>query len=197
MRRRAVDLMKEGMTLFLEGVDDAAGIRRSSGRSRTAARVATAWHQDLLAGYRQDPGAILSPIAARSTEDLIAARDLAFSSMCKHHLLPFSGKTHIAYAPDGKITGLSRLARLVDCLSRRLQLQETLTREIADAVQEHLAPAGAACIIEAAHACMTMRGSRKTEGRIVTVAFTGKYRRDPKERREVMAVLGFGPGRRL
>lgn len=188
------DLMRRGIATFLRGAQEVSGARRLAGAG-VPALVARAWRDDLLAGYRLDPAEILRPLSARSTEDLVAARDIEFTSICMHHLMPFVGRVHIAYAPDGRITGLSRLASLVDCLSRRLQLQETLTRQIADAIQRHLAPAGAACLIEASHTCMTMRGSRKSRSRIVTVAFTGSFRRDVAARREVLSLLTRLPRR--
>jgi len=168
---------------------------RRSLTSRGAARlVARAWRDELLAGYASDPAKILRPLSARSTEDLIAVRDIEFTSVCQHHLMPFVGRVHIAYAPDGRITGLSSLGRLVDCLSRRLQLQEALTRQIADAIQTHLRPAGAVCVVEASHTCMTTRGSRKTGSRIVTAAFTGSFRRSAASRREVLTLLSRPAG---
>lgn len=191
-RRRApgARLMLQGMEKFLRGVGSLSGARTGSrgGRVRDAAQVVRTWQEDLLAGYREDPSSMLTPLATRARDDLVAVRDLEFSSVCRHHLLPFTGRVHLAYAPAGRITGLSRLSRLVDCLSRRLQLQESLTREVADAIQDQLRPEGAACLIEATHACMTMRGARR-RGRIVTAAFTGSFRRSAARRREVTALL--------
>lgn len=186
--------MKEGVALFLAGIAEIAGAARGGHVpvARTAARVAKAWRDDLLSGYRLDPAAILAPIEAPDTRDIVAVRDIEFSSVCRHHLLPFEGRAHVAYIPAGRITGLSRLGRLVDCLSRRLQLQEGLTREIADALQRELAPSGAACVVEASHTCMTVRGSRKAGSRIVTAAFTGVFRKSAARRRVVLAVLGVG-----
>ncbi len=210
--------MRRGLTIFLEGLRleglrleglrsqglRSEGLRAASGPARApgegvaalSARVAKAWREDLLAGYRQDPSTILRPLRTRSAEDLVAVREIEFSSICMHHLLPFHGRVHVAYAPAGRITGLSRLGRLVDCLSRRLQLQETLTRQIADAIQEHLSPEGAACLIEATHTCMAMRGARRSHSRIVTAAFTGIFRRSPARRREILAMLAVRPSRR-
>lgn len=191
--REAAALMRRGVRIFLEGIRKAS---RAGGRAEEKASggipalVASAWLDELLAGYRQEPARILTPIRDATSDDLVAARDIEFTSICRHHLLPFSGKVHLAYAPRGAITGLSSLGRLVDCLSRRLQIQEDLTREIAGALQEHLRPAGAACLIEATHTCMTMRGARKTHARVVTAAFTGRFRRSAAARREVLAILG-------
>ncbi len=158
-----------------------------------AARVAQTWQRELLSGYRQEPESVIRPLRARVQEDLVAVRGIEFASICRHHLLPFFGSAHIAYAPDGKITGLSRLGRLVDCLSRRLQLQETLTRQIVEALQAGLRPRGAACVVEATHTCMTMRRGRKSSSRIVTAAFSGSARRNADLRRELMALCGQNP----
>ncbi len=186
-------LMRRGIETFMEGVQRLAreGGARAPARG-SAALAARAWSEDLLAGYAQDPSTLLTPLRVSATEDLVALRDLEFSSVCRHHLLPFTGRVHLAYAPHRSITGLSRLARLVDCLSRRLQLQETLTREIADHLQRQLRPAGAACVIEATHACMSMRGARR-QARVVTTAFTGTFRANSSLRREVTAVLMGAP----
>ncbi|MFQ5700248.1 MAG: GTP cyclohydrolase I [Acidobacteriota bacterium] len=187
--------MRRGMALFLEGVAKSTGQTQPGHASlqRASARLARAWNNDLLSGYRQQPTAILTPLAATRSRELVAVRDIAFSSICKHHLLPFEGRVHIGYAPLGRITGLSRLGRLVDCLARRLQLQETLTREIVDAVQENLTPAGVACIVEAHHSCFTARGSRKPTSRIVTAAFSGVFDRNARKRRELLLLLGRIP----
>lgn len=185
--------MRRGLALFLMGVRETASTRHGGGTGSLAgipASVARAWRDELLSGYGQDPADLLAPVAARAGSGLVAARGITFSSICRHHLMPFQGVCHLAYLPDGRIAGLSRLGRLVDCLSRRLQLQETLTRQIADAIQEHLGPTGAACIMEATHTCMTARGSRKAGTRIVTAAFTGAFRGRAESRRVVMALLG-------
>jgi GTP cyclohydrolase I len=182
--------MRRGIVLFVSGIaagaPDAPGARAMAG---TPARVAAAWSRDLLSGYRQDPATILAPLAERSSRGLVAVRDIGFTSVCMHHLLPFEGKAHVAYAPDGRIAGLSRIARLVDCLARRLQLQEHLGSQIAGAIQESLRPLGAACLIEASHACVAARAARKTGSRIVTAAFTGEFLSSSARRREVLAIL--------
>jgi len=194
----ADDLMRRGVRTFLSGV---RRIAMAHGHDATlipddvAGLVARAWQDELLAGYREDPARILEQIHSRATEDLVAVRDIEFTSICRHHLLPFTGKAHLAYAPRGVITGLSRLGRLVDALSRRLQLQEDLTREIADALQRHLAPVGAMCVIEATHTCMTTRGARKAHSRVTTVASTGVYRRNAARRAEVLALLSGSASR--
>ena len=188
--------MRRGLALFLAGVRETASLHGDGAGSLAGipARVARAWRDELLSGYRQDPADLLAPIAARAGAGLVAARGIPFSSICRHHLMPFQGVCHLAYWPDGRIAGLSRLGRLVDCLSRRLQLQEVLTRQIADAIQEHLRPQGAACVMEATHTCMTARGSRKAGSRIVTAAFTGAFLRRGAGRREVLSLLAAPAG---
>lgn len=182
--------MRQGIALFVRGIaagnPGAPGARAMAG---TPARVASAWSRDLLAGYRQDPASILVPLASRSSRGLVAVRDIPFTSICMHHLLPFQGKAHVAYAPDGRIAGLSAITRLVDCFSRRLQLQEILSAGIVDAIQEHLKPLGAACVLEASHACVVARGARRTGSHVVTAAFTGAFRASAVRRKEVLAIL--------
>jgi len=191
-----LEQMRRGIAQFLEGARAASGAGRKLATGGVPGLVARAWRDELLAGYRSDPAAILKPLATRARDGLVVARDIEFTSICRHHLLPFSGRAHLVYAPDGRITGLSRLGRLVDCLSRRLQLQESLTREIASAMQRHLRPAGAACVIEATHTCMTMRGARKSRASIVTSAFTGTLAKSASARREALAILSLSGPRR-
>jgi len=187
--------MEMAVTEFLAG----CGIPRLEGElRRTPARVAQVWKEDLLSGYREDPARLLRPLRTRRTGDVVAVREIPFISVCIHHLLPFHGRVHVAYVPSGTITGVSRLAALVRCLSRRLQLQEVLTREIAEAIQTHLRPEGAVCVIEATHLCMTGRGERSAGAYVVTSAFTGCLERDSRRRLPALALLGVGarPGRR-
>lgn len=193
--------MQEGIRAFME-----AGLsRRLTGDlARTPARVARAWKDDLLAGYREDPAKILSPLPAGAggersgalAHDLVAVTGIDFVSICAHHLLPFHGKVHVAYQPDGRITGISRIGSLVACLSRRLQIQEALTREIVEAIRGSLRPLGAACRIEAVHLCMSARGHRRSPGAVVTVALDGCFESDRRLRAEALAILGAaGPER--
>jgi len=186
--------MESGIREFLEA---ARGALKGDLR-RTPARAARAWKEDLLSGYAEDPARILVPLRESASHDLIAIRDLDFISVCPHHLLPFSGKVHLAYLPDGRIVGVSRLARLVRSLSRRLQIQESLTRQITAALDEHLHPRGSACVVEATHLCMTARGRRAVQGTVVTSAFSGCYEIDARSRAEVLSLLGLArrPGAR-
>src|SRR5438552_14360734 len=142
------------------------------GLMRTPNRVARAY-AELMAGMRQDPRAHLKTVFHERYDEVVLLRDIEFHSLCEHHLLPFTGRAHVAYLPDGKVVGLSKLARLVEGYARRPQVQERLTTQIADALMEELASIGAACVIEATHACMTIRGAKKPGSVLVTSALRG------------------------
>src|SRR6187549_3963992 len=122
-------------------------------------------------------------------DELVLARDIPFHSLCEHHLLPFTGRAHVAYLPDGKVVGLSKLARLVEGFARRPQVQERLTTQIADALMEELQPIGAACIVEAVHTCMTIRGAKKTGSTMVTSALRGIFKENPASRAEILSLM--------
>lgn len=183
--------MEEGIRRFLEGIGE-----RFAGDDldKTPARVARAWADDLVSGYGTDPAAELSWTAAPPGTGLVAVRDIRFASVCVHHLLPFTGSAHVAYLPQARLAGLSKLGRVVDALSRRLQIQERLTVQIADAISAVLEPEGVVVVLEAEHACMTLRGVRKEGSRLTTVAARGVFREDREARREVLGVLGVGSG---
>ncbi len=159
------------------------------GLLKTPERVAKAM-QMLTAGYGQDPAAILQ--SARFREDyseMVVVKDIELYSLCEHHLLPFFGKAHVAYIPNGYITGLSKLARVVDCFARRLQVQERLTHQIVEVIQETLQPLGVAVVIEAQHLCMMMRGVQKQNSVTTTSAFSGCFE-DVATRTEFMQLIG-------
>lgn len=165
------------------------------GLRRTPQRVAEML-EEVLAGYRMDPLTLINgAIFEAEDADLVLVRDIEFYSMCEHHMLPFFGRAHVAYLPDGRIIGLSKIPRIVDLFARRLQVQERMTRQIADFLEALLHPRGVAVIIEAAHLCTMMRGVRKAQARMVTQAFTGLFRTQPELRRELLAQLqpGLGP----
>lgn len=175
----------------------ACGFRRLSGELRqTPARVARAWSDELLSGYAEDPARLLAPLVTARGRDLVAVRDIPFVSTCAHHLLPFHGRVHVAYLPSGRIAGVSRLGALVRCLSRRLQIQEDLTREIAGWIHRSLRPRGAACVIEATHLCLSGRGERLAGATVATSVFTGIFAKDARRRVEVLGLLGAGRGGR-
>ena len=159
------------------------------GLKRTPLRVKRSL-QFLTSGYRQDPAKILSRSFAKVKHDeMIIVKDIDFFSMCEHHVIPFFGKCHIAYVPDKRIIGLSKIPRLVDCFAHRLQIQERLTTQIAEAINEHVKPLGVACVIEASHLCMMMRGVQKQNARAVTSSMLGAFRTSEKTRAEFLTLI--------
>lgn len=159
------------------------------GLINTPTRMAKAM-QFLTKGYAEDPVAILrSAIFEENGRDMVIVKDIDIHSLCEHHLLPFYGKCHIAYIPDGRITGLSKLPRAVEAFARRLQVQERLTRQICDCIQEALEPLGVAVIIEAEHSCMSMRGIQKTGAKTRTSAYSGSFLEDDGLRKEFLSAL--------
>jgi GTP cyclohydrolase I len=158
------------------------------GLRKTPERVAR-MYAELLAGTRQDPKEHLRSVFTESYDEIVLLRNIPFYSICEHHLLPFIGSAHIAYLPKGKVLGVSKLARIVDCFAHRLQAQERLTYQIADFIMDSLKPQGAAVVLEASHSCMTIRGIKKPGSVMVTSALRGIFRRDPKTRSEVLSLM--------
>ena len=159
------------------------------GLQKTPLRVAKSM-QFLTQGYAQDPHAILRGALFREEyQQLVIVKDIELYSLCEHHLLPFYGKAHVAYIPDGYITGLSKIARVVDAFARRLQVQERLTRQILECIHETLHPLGVAVVIEAAHMCMQMRGVEKQNSVTTTSAFKGAFLSDSKTREEFVQLI--------
>src|ERR1700691_5831839 len=142
-----------------------------------------------MSGLHQDPRVHLETVFRGRYDEIVLLRDIEFQSLCEHHLLPFTGRAHVAYLPDGKVVGLSKLARLVEGYARRPQVQERLTTQIADALMDELSPIGAACVIEATHTCMTIRGARKTGSTMVTSALRGIFKETPASRSEVLSLM--------
>ncbi|HXF37337.1 MAG TPA: GTP cyclohydrolase I FolE [Actinomycetota bacterium] len=181
----------EGVRLILEGIGedpDREGIKR------TPERVAR-MYREILGGMGHDPTEVVTVIEGADHDEMIMVRDIPLQSLCEHHLIPFNGRAHVAYIPnrDGRITGLSKIARLVDLLSKRLQVQERLTTEIADALDRALRPRGVFVVIEAEHLCMTMRGVKKPGSVTVTSAVRGLFRSDARTRQEAMNHIGKRP----
>ena len=156
----------------------------------TPGRVARMW-AEVLSGTNNDPDHHLARTFEIEHDEMVLVRDIPFTSVCEHHMLPFSGTAHIAYLPGstGRFTGLSKLARLVEGYSRRLQVQERLTSQLADAMQNMLDPVGVLVVVEAEHSCMSIRGVRKPGTKTVTTAVRGIYRTDAAARSEVMAFI--------
>lgn len=164
------------------------------GLAETPRRVAEAY-ADLFAGLSIDPVSVLEPLPDERGAGLILVRDIQFASICEHHLLPFVGRAAVGYVPgpDGLITGLSKLARVVEVLARRPQVQERLVRQVADALDDALRPSAVAVVVEAEHMCMTLRGVRKPGSTVVTTEFRGSFREDASARAEVLSLTRARP----
>jgi GTP cyclohydrolase I len=180
----------QAVRLILEGIGDDPD---RAGVAETPRRVAD-MYEEIFAGIGQDASKLLTVVAGAGHDEMIMVRDIPLFGVCEHHLIPFIGKAHVAYVPnrDGRITGLSKIARLVDLLSKRLQVQERLTTEIADALDEAIQPRGVFVMIEAEHLCMTMRGIKKPGAVTTTSAVRGVFRSDARTRSEALELLRRG-----
>lgn len=159
------------------------------GLQRTPERVAR-MYDELLAGYQTDPVALINgAIFEADYDDIVIVRDIDFFSLCEHHLLPFYGQAHVAYIPDRKILGLSKIPRTVEMFARRLQVQENLTQQIAEFLETTLQPKGVAVVVEAAHMCARMRGIKRHSTRMVTKVMRGIFKTDRQARQELLALL--------
>ena len=174
----------------VENIIDQIGDDKSrEGLLKTPERAAKAM-QFLTHGYEMDARTILkSALFKEDYNEMVIVKDIEFYSMCEHHMLPFYGKAHIAYIPNGKIIGLSKLPRVVDCYARRLQVQERLTHEILDAIEDTLKPHGVAVVIEAVHMCMMMRGVQKQDSKTVTSSVLGAFSENSKTREEFLKLI--------
>ncbi len=162
------------------------------GLQRTPSRVARAM-DFLTSGYQQDPKVVLNEaVFEDSCNEMVVVKDIDFYSMCEHHMLPFFGKAHVAYIPAGRIVGLSKIARLVEMYSRRLQVQERLTQEVAASINKVLKPKGVAVVVEGQHLCMMMRGVQKQNSVAITSAMLGGFEADPKTRSEFLGLIRHG-----
>lgn len=158
----------------------------------TPRRVARMYHE-LLGGYTMDPAAIVNgALFDVQYDEMVIVRDIEFYSICEHHMLPFIGRAHVAYIPNGKVLGLSKIPRIVDMYARRLQVQERMTRQIADFLRDLLKPQGVAVVIEAMHLCSMMRGVRKHDARMTTSAMHGAFRANLASRQEFLANISRG-----
>jgi GTP cyclohydrolase I len=176
----------DGVRLILEGIGEDPN---RDGLKKTPERVAD-FYSELTEGMRQDPKGQIVPLPGDSHDEMVLVKDISIASVCEHHLAPFVGKCHIAYIPkDGRIVGLSKLARVAEIFSRRLQVQERLTQEIAKTLFEGLQPLGVMVVIEAEHTCMTLRGVKKPGAVTITSAVLGGFRKDPRTRAEAMALI--------
>ncbi len=162
------------------------------GLKRTPERIAR-MYAELLSGYNTDPIAVVNDaIFDVKYDEMVIVRDVEFYSMCEHHILPFMGRVHVAYIPDGKVLGLSKIPRIVDMFARRLQVQERMTRQIADLIRDLLHPQGVAVVVEALHLCMMMRGVQKHNARMTTSAMHGAFRANLATRQEFLENIGRG-----
>ncbi len=162
------------------------------GLKHTPERVAH-MYAELLSGYTADPRVIVNDaIFEVKYDEMVIVRDVEFYSLCEHHILPFMGRVHVAYIPDGKVVGLSKIPRIVDVFARRLQVQERMTRQIADLIRDLLHPQGVAVVVEALHLCMMMRGVQKHNARMTTSAMHGAFRANPATRQEFLENIGRG-----
>jgi GTP cyclohydrolase I len=165
---------------------DRQGLRRTPARVQDALEFLTRGYRETLAH------AVGDGVFEEAHESMVLVRDIEIYSLCEHHMLPFYGRAHVAYVPDGRILGLSKLPRIVDMFARRLQVQERLTDQVADAVMEVLGPRGVGVVVEAAHLCMMMRGVEKQNSKTVTSALRGIFRDDPKTRDEFLRLAHAG-----
>src|SRR5215217_798915 len=183
-----VDLEKiaRGVRLLLEGIGEDPD---RDGLLKTPERVAD-FYAELTAGMWIDPSEQIVPLPGDSHDEMVIVKDISIASVCEHHLAPFVGKCHIAYIPKGgRIVGLSKLARIAEIFSHRLQVQERLTQQIAQTLYEKLQPLGVMVVVEAEHTCMTLRGVKKPGAKTVTSAVLGGFRKDPRTRAEAMSLI--------
>jgi GTP cyclohydrolase I len=183
-----VDLEKiaQGVRLMLEGMGEDPD---RDGLKKTPERVAD-FYAELTQGMWDDPSQHIVPLPGDTHDEMVLVKDISIASVCEHHLAPFVGKCHIAYIPkDGRIVGLSKLARIAEIFARRLQVQERLTQQIAQTLYDRLAPLGVMVVIEAEHTCMTLRGVKKPGAMTITSAVLGGFRRDPRTRAEAMSLI--------
>jgi len=187
-QKNKVDLKKieEGVRLMLEGIGEDP---ERDGLRKTPERVAQ-FYAELTEGMWVDVEEQIKPLPGDSHDEMVIVKDISIASVCEHHLAPFVGKCHIAYIPkNGRIIGLSKLARIAETYSRRLQVQERLTQQIAQTLFDRLAPIGVMVVIEAEHTCMTLRGVKKPGAVTITSAVLGGFRRDPRTRSEAMSLI--------
>ena len=163
--------VKEAVRLLLEGIGEDAG---REGLLETPERIAK-MYEEIYGGMDEEAGEHLSKVFSVDNSEMVLEKDIVFYSTCEHHLMPFYGKAHVAYIPNGKVVGLSKLARTVEVYARRPQIQERMTGQIADAIMQHLEPQGAMVVLEAEHMCMTMRGVKKPGSKTVSVAARGVF----------------------
>lgn len=188
------DKIREAVKLLLEGIGEDTAREGLLGTPDRIARM----YGEIFAGMEEEAKEHLSKVFAVENNEMVLEKDIVFYSMCEHHMMPFYGKAHVAYVPDGKVVGLSKLARTVEVFARRLQIQERMTGQIADAIMNDLKPRGVMVVLEAEHMCMTMRGVKKPGSRTVSIAARGVFQDNAvlQDRFFQMLRLGDGAGGR-
>lgn len=179
------DKIREAARLFLEGIGEDVA---REGLAETPDRIARMC-EELFAGMETDAKEPLSRVFSVDNDEMVMEKDILFHSMCEHHMLPFYGRANIAYIPDGRVVGLSKLARTVEVYARRLQIQEQMTGQIADDIMKYLAPRGVMVVLEAEHMCMTMRGVKKPGSKTVSIATRGVFEENPALQQQFFAML--------
>ncbi|MDR0888700.1 MAG: GTP cyclohydrolase I FolE [Coriobacteriales bacterium] len=179
--------IEQGVRLILEGIGEDTG---REGLLDTPARVAR-MYEEICSGTQQDPAELFERSFGENHREMVLVKDIPFYSLCEHHMVPFFGKAHVAYLPgeEGRICGLSKLARLVDIYAKRLQVQERLTSQIADTLVEQIQPLGVIVVIEAEHLCMSMRGVKKPGSKTITSAVRGAFENSQKTRAEALSLI--------
>jgi len=180
--------IEEAVKLLLEGLGE--DINRE-GLKDTPDRIAR-MYEEIYAGMDEDAGEHLKKTFSVDNNEMVIVKDIVFYSTCEHHMMPFYGKAHVAYIPNGKVVGISKLARTVEVFAKRLQIQEQMTGQIADAIMEHLAPQGALVVVEAEHMCMTMRGIKKPGSKTVTMASRGAFEENEALQNKFFNMLKVG-----
>lgn len=184
--QRKEDQIKEGIKAQLQYIGEDPN---REGLLETPARIVRSW-KEIFHGYEQNPADLLKTFDSDGYDQIILLKDIEMYSMCEHHLLPFFGKAHVAYIPRDRVLGISKLARLVDVFARRMQIQERIGEQVTSALMKELNPLGAACIIEAVHMCMRMRGCSKQNSTMVTSSLKGVFLEKAEARSELMGLIG-------
>jgi GTP cyclohydrolase I len=177
--------IRTAIRLYLEGIGEDPNREGLIGTPDRVARMC----EEVFGGIHQDARELMGAVFTEKYNDIVLIRDIPFSSMCEHHLLPFTGIAHVAYIPNGKVLGLSKFARVLDVYSQRPQVQERLTNQVADLIMNELKPIAVAVIVDATHSCMTLRGVKKPGSSVVTSALRGTFLSDPASRSEVLSLL--------
>ena len=185
MKNMDLEKIKRGVALVLEGIGEDVG----SQRLKETPQRAAAMFAEVLSGTGKEPADFLKCLTEEKHDEMVILRNIPFYSMCEHHFLPFHGQAHVGYVPDGRVVGISKIARVVEGFARRPQIQEQLTSQVAEAIMDTLQPDGVAVVIEAEHLCMTMRGARASGAQTRTSALRGTMRSDARARAEAISLL--------